>query len=126
MRAGQPTVHVAGAVPLMSLSMFHWMLLMWTPSLTSNVTQPMETEPGLVLNWPPLKSVPAVSRVTEYFTVAPLLLVSVAVKVVPTGPVVELLAGSVLVSDGALVEAFAAGASRSSARRCPSGPLTRR
>ena len=48
-----------GASPLMPLSGFHWTLVTFTPSLTSNDTQSMETEPGLVLKSPPLKLVPA-------------------------------------------------------------------
>ena len=47
------------------------------------------------------------SSVTLYFTVAPLLLVSVTAKLVPTGPVVSLPVWLGL--GGAVVAAFAAG-----------------
>ena len=57
--AQPPTVHIAGALPLRPLDGLHWMLATWTPFLTSKVTQPTELEPGLVLNWPWLKLVPA-------------------------------------------------------------------
>jgi hypothetical protein len=50
-----PTVHVAGASPLMPLDALHWTLVTFTPFLTSKATQPTELEPGLVLNWPLLK-----------------------------------------------------------------------
>jgi hypothetical protein len=43
----------------MPLEGLHWTLVTFTPSLTSNDTEPMELEPGLVLKLPLLKLVPA-------------------------------------------------------------------